>query len=135
MLYKQSIEKEFNGQKLVYFPLSVSQFYHFYGLFGKGTLINKKGENYVAELSFQEMQDIALKYVEETVSKNEQEKLGEFMTWLLSGNIAHYVYPLITECFPEIKNPSILTDDSLFTIMNFLMEEFATIINTSQDNS
>ena len=132
MLYKQSVEKEFGGQKVTYIPLSVSQFYHFYSLFGHGMLVNKKGQNYVNDLSFQEIQETALKYVEETVTKNEQEKLGEFMVWLLSGNIANFMYPLITECFPEIKYPSQLTDESLFTIMNFLIQEFATIINTSQ---
>lgn len=135
MIYKEAIEKEFNGQKLTYLPLTVSQFYYFYGLFGEGMLVNKKGKNYVADLSFQEIQTIALKYVEEIVGKTEEEKLGEFMIWILSGNIAKYIYPLIIECFPDIKNPSSLTDESIFEIMNFLMQEFATIINTNQEKS
>jgi hypothetical protein len=133
MFYKEKVQKEFNGQKLTYIPISVSQLYHFYNFFGKGMLINKKGQTYVEDLSFQQMQEMALKYVEENTTKKEEEKLGEFMVWLLSGNVAQYLYPLIYECFPEITNISELTDESLFEIMNFLMLEFATIINTNPE--
>lgn len=137
-LYKEATNQEISiidGSKvtLKYYKVSIFQFHYFYNLFGKATLINLKGKSYVDTLTFEEMQELTLKYMKELQEKTEAQRLGEMLTWFLSGDVNTYMHPLMRECFPELELDTI-TDEAVMSIMIFLLQEFTTIMNNNTDN-